>query len=203
MVASLFVAARAEGDSKRMHRHLETLLRSMELPYFIIERLSKFVNSAARKHGWAVVKQENFQGKTVYDFQKIGGSAVGRLVVSDDEFKRVWLLEKDDQVQTIDERLFGKAEPDLKEETTREDKYLNEVIRQAISEEVEGPHWIGISHQPDGTSVFTLGQNQGDAEQPFLVISSERRHALGAMIPIQRYAAGANDAKVALQAFLK
>jgi hypothetical protein len=203
MVTSLFVAARTEGESLRARRHLETLLRSMELPSFIIERLSEIVKTVANKHGWRWIRQENFRGETVYCFQEVGGPAEGRLVVSDDEFKRLWILEEDERMRNIHERLFGASKRDVQDEVAQDNKYLDEVIRQAVSEEVVGPHWVGINRQADGTCVFTLRQNQDDAGRRFLRIPSERRRDLLAMVPVKRYAAGADDAKLALRALLR
>ena len=123
--------------------------------------------------------------------------------MSVDEFKSLWLLEKDGQMRTIEERLFGGAKRDMGEGFAQDDKYLDEVIRQTISEEVIGPRWIGINHQPGGTCVFMLRQKQDDAERTLPRIPSEERRALQAMFPIQRYAACADDAKVALRAYFK
>ncbi|MGH7826567.1 MAG: hypothetical protein ACREQ7_15515 [Candidatus Binatia bacterium] len=40
LITSLIVTARAETDSQRNKKHVETLLRAMELPYFIIKALT-------------------------------------------------------------------------------------------------------------------------------------------------------------------
>ena len=203
MVASLFVTAHAEAESQRTRQYLETLVLSMELRYPVIEEMSAIIKRIAEKHDWRWDKQENFEKETVYSFQKMGGPAKGRLVVSDSEFKSLLILEKDEQVRKIEERLFGAPNRNLKEAVARDDEYLSEGIRQAVFEDAEGPLWIGLQNQPDGTWVFSLRENQGDAGRPFLQITSKRRDELRAMVPIERYEAAAEEAKAARRALSK
>jgi hypothetical protein len=204
MVTSLMVSASTVNDSQRMRQYMDTLLRSMELPYFIIEKLSEIFKAVARQHGWGWSRQENFKRETVYYFQKVGGSAKGRLVVSDAEFKSLWLLEKDERLRQIEERLFGRPTRDLKAEETlaRDDEYLDQVVRQAVFEDLATPAWVSVRPQPDGTRAFMFRQNEDDSDRPFLRISSERRDDLQAQIPIRRYAEVATEAKAGIRLLL-
>ena len=45
VAVSLLVVARSEADAERDRAHLDTLLRAMELPFFIIEAVSKVVDA--------------------------------------------------------------------------------------------------------------------------------------------------------------
>ena len=47
VAVSLLVVARTEADAERDRAHLDTLLRAMELPFFIIEAVSKVVDAVA------------------------------------------------------------------------------------------------------------------------------------------------------------
>src|SRR4051812_15791183 len=59
-VASLLVAARAASDARRMQAYVETLLRSVGVPHFIIENLSAVIVRVAGEHHWHLVKQDQF-----------------------------------------------------------------------------------------------------------------------------------------------
>ena len=196
MVASFVVAAHAEAESRRTRRNLETLLRSMEPLSFIIERLSMIIRATANSRGWRWDKQENLEQETVYSFHEARSAASGRLVMSEDEFKQVWVLEEDERVQYLERRLFGGAQRDVKKADTEDVKYFNQVVGQAVSDEAEGCLLLIAMHsQPDGAHVFTFRANQGDAEREFLNLAPSRQKELDAMIPLRRYATVADDAR--------
>lgn len=149
IVVSLMVVARAESDAERNRAHLDTLLRAMELPYFIIEAVSNEIKSIARRRGWALLRQENFEHETVYQFQSDGGR-LGRLVMTSQEFKDLWILEPKLRTAAIQARLFDTGQtvsPEAAED------YAGVVVREAISEHVKGPHWVSQRKAPDGARV--------------------------------------------------
>lgn len=133
LITSLIVTARAEADSQRNKNHVETLLRAMELPYFIIKAVTNLIESSAKVKGWLLTRQENFHRETVYEFRSAEGE-VGRLVVPEQEFKDLWVLDDDARLKAIEERLFGADSPD--------GEYLSTVVREAIGEEISGPYRI-------------------------------------------------------------
>lgn len=63
------------------------------------------IESSARAKGWSLTRQENLQHETVYEFQS-SGSEQGRLVVPEQEFKNLWILEDSDRLKVIEGRLF-------------------------------------------------------------------------------------------------
>lgn len=199
LLTSLLVAARAESEGERVRKHLETLLRSMEVPYFIIAAVSEVVKTAAGKLGWAWTKQENFKNATHYDFRGEAGQK-GLLVVSEQEFRDLWILEEDKRLHAIKKRLFGATDEDLKGPASQEqdDELLGEVIREVVSTEVDGPHWIAVHPQADGTYTYTVRREQEDAGRVFLRLSPERRQELGKIVPIRRYAVVADEVRNAL-----
>jgi hypothetical protein len=190
-VASLLVAARATSDSRRMQEYVETLLRSMELPYFIIENLSAVITRIAGEHNWHFVKQENFQLETVYSFNLAQSSVEGRLLVTEAEFKSIWLLDDKKRIQEIEKRLFGQGN----HEVAKEDRFLEAAVREAIFERAAGPLWIGVRHSADGSWVFAARRRENDPEQTAFQITADRLRELRALIPIRRYAVAAQEAQ--------
>jgi hypothetical protein len=186
LVTSLVVTARAEVDARRNRTHVETLLRAMELPYFIIKAMTPLIESVARARGWTLTRQENFERETVYEFRSTGGEP-GRLVVSEQEFKDLWILEDDARLNAIDARLFGV-------ESQRE--HLAAVVREAIGERASGPCWIGQQIEPDGTQVFEVRVEGSASVAVRLPVS--RLDQLFAMPPVRRYRAVVDDVEKAL-----
>lgn len=187
LITSLIVSARAEADSQRSKKHVETLLRAMELPYFIIHALTPLIESSAKAKGWSLTRQENFRDETVYEFQSTGNER-GRLVISEQEFKDLWVLEDIDRLKAIENRLFGVDSLDV--------EHLATVIREAIGEQTVGPCRIIQETAPDGAQVFSVTtQCSGSA---VVQLSALQLRELFAMPPIRRYHAAAKEVMQAL-----
>ena len=161
----------------------------MELPYFIIKELTPLIKSSAKAKGWNVTRQENFQHETVYEFQSEGSEA-GRLVVSDQEFKDIWVLEDSARLKAIEGRLFAVDGSD--------EEHFDTVIRESQSYTFRGPVWIGKKKAPDGAQIFTVTA-VGSAS---LVVqfSAARLGELFAMPPRSRYHAAAEEVRQAFVA---
>jgi len=198
-MASLLVAVRATSDSQRMQQYVETLLRSMELPYFIIENLSAVIGRIAGKHQWHLIGQENFEHETVYSFNLANSTVAGRLLMAEQEFKNIWLFDDNQRAQKIEQRLFGQTSADGWDES--ESGLLEAVVREALFEGANGPLWIGVHHTPEKDVLFTARQHQGDPEKAAFRITADRLQDLRAMIPIRRYAVAAQEAKEAMRHF--
>jgi hypothetical protein len=183
MAVSLMVVGRAEADAARNRAHLDTLMRAMELPYFIIDAVSGMVRAVASTRDWRYVRQHNFQDETVYQFESASGQP-GRLLMTAQEFKDLWLLDERDRRRAIERRLF---EPDLQVTPEQAARDAETAIREAISEHVKGPHWISESRQPDGTRVYAVRRDQTSPPFNTLVFTSDRFAALLATVPIRRY----------------
>lgn len=189
VVMSLLVVARAEADSDRNRSHLDTLLRAMELPYFIIQAITKEVESIAKRHSWNLEQQENFERETVYQFRSSTGQ-LGRLVMTDQEFKELWLLDEGARTKTLEARLFS-VDKTISSQAAEE--FAGAAIREAISSHVKGPHWVSQSVEADGTRRYQLRLDQ--AAQPIntLSVTKQRFDELLLMIPILRYQELANE----------
>lgn len=187
LITSLIVTARTESDSERNRKHVETLLRAMELPYFIIKALTPLIASTASANGWSLERQEHFQHESVYGFRSKSNEA-GRLVVSAQEFKDLWILEDDARAKAVHARLYG---PD-----DSKGEHLEAVVRQAIGEHVDGPCRIGQETTADGARVFTV--DAGPSGSAAVRLSAVRLAALFAMPPLQRYHAVMEDVGKAL-----
>jgi hypothetical protein len=184
VLTSLMVVARAEGDAQRNRAHLDTLLRSMELPYFIIEAITASVRSIAKTRDWVVESQENFERETVYKFRASGGQQ-GRFLVSEQEFKDLWILEDSARRSAIERRLF---ESDLGMAAARLEEYAAAVVREAIAEHVTGSHWVTQPVQSDGTRVYEVRTTQAAPPMKTVTFSPGRFRELLAMVPpLRRY----------------
>ncbi|MFG1477374.1 hypothetical protein V5F53_01760 [Xanthobacter sp. V4C-4] len=107
MLASIMVAINASVESDRMHQYLETLIRSVSLPYFIVRNVSDEISEITRQHGWSFEWQENFENATVYHFKKIDDNVHGSLIVSDAEFKDLWILRSKIRNGRLQVLMFG------------------------------------------------------------------------------------------------
>jgi len=180
LITSLLVTARAKAESVTNKKHVETLLRAMELPYFIIKELTPVISSIARAKGWTLTRQENFKNKTVYEFQS-NKNEHGRLVISDQEFKDLWILESNDCYKAIENNIF-----DL---NSSNEESLSFVIRQAISERISGEFRVKVKIEPDGTKIFHVTKEGSDIAA--IQFSADHLHELASMIPLRRYQAAA------------
>jgi hypothetical protein len=183
VVVSLMVVARAEADADRNRSHLDTLLRAMELPYFIIETISKVVESIARTRGWQLARQENFEQETVYQFQS-NDRQFGRLVMAAQEFKDLWILDEAARTKSVERRLF---DPEVSISPEAVERYAGAVIREAITKHVKGPHWVSQAVEPDGKRIYELRLDQTALPIKTVVFSKQRFDELLSMIPIRRY----------------
>jgi hypothetical protein len=183
LVLTIVVTARAEADAERNENYLQTLVLSMELPYFVIEDVSRKIRANAERRGWAFVKQENFREATVYDFSGADG-VTGRLVIRDQEFKRLWLLDDPAREAATNARLFGGASSvqDSVEEL------MGSAIRLFISVGVSGPHWISVRQAADGTRVWEVARKQGGASVASLTLTGAAWQELLQISPLLRYA---------------
>jgi hypothetical protein len=196
VVTSLVVTGRTEADAQRNRASLDTLLRSMELPYFIIEAVTDTIRSLAKTRDWVLTRQENFDRETVYQFEAQGGQC-GRLLVSAQEFKDLWILETAARETAIEERLF---ESDLSTSAERLQDYAAAVVREAISGLVEGPHWITQPVQADGAKLFEVRVAQTALPSATVRFSAERFRELLAMVPpLRRYHELAEEARRTLE----
>lgn len=183
IIVSLMVVARAESDADRNRARLDTLLRAMELPYFVVKAISTLVKSTAAKRGWQLMGQENFERQTVYHFQSASGP-LGRLVVTEQEFKDLWILDDAARARAMQARLFDTG-PDSSPEVAEE--HAGEVIREAISEHVNGPHWVTQRMEGDGTMVYEVRLDGAAQRLTALKLSKQRYDALLSTPPIRRY----------------
>jgi hypothetical protein len=197
VVVSLLATAHAEADSNRTRQYLETLLRSIELPYFIIKALTDQFASAAHNRAWTLTFQENFESETVYMFESTTKQS-GRLVISQQEFKDLWLLNDRARADAINVRLFGDNEPSIRAEVLQ--NQMGEVVREAIAKLVPGPHWIAEPSQPNGARAFLVSRTKAGPGKELLCLSQERQQELLAMTPLARYDSLAKMVRHALQA---
>lgn len=182
LVVSLMVVARAEADADRNRSHLDTLLRAMELPYFIIRAISKLVGAVAKQKGWQLTQQENFQQETVYQFQSADGQ-LGRLVMPAQEFKDLWILDETLRTKKIESRLFasvGGGPPEAIEED------MERTIREAIAEHFRCAHWVSQAKDEDGTRRYGVRLDQNGRVLKTVVFSKQRFDEFLSMLPIRR-----------------
>lgn len=189
IVVSLLVVFRTEVDSDRNRAHLDTLLRAMELPYFIIVAITKEMEFIAKESNWQLVYQENFEGETVYQFRSSDGK-LGRLVISSQEFKDLWILDQQGRTKVLKSRLFNTGQT---ASSQADEEFSGAVIREVISSHVKGPHWISQSVQENGTRQYELRRNQTAEPSKTVRISKERFDELLSMVPIIRYQELANE----------
>ncbi|TAM38085.1 MAG: hypothetical protein EPN58_18010 [Rhodanobacter sp.] len=189
VVVSLLVVARAETDSDRNRSHLDTLLRAMELPYFIIQAITKEIESIATAHSWQLAHQEYFEREAVYQFRSSAGQ-LGRLVMATQEFKDLWILDEDARTRVLEARLFS---VDQTASSQAEEEYAGAVIREAMSSHVKGPHWVSQSVQADGTRLYQLRMDQAAQPSRTVNVPKERFDELLSMVPILRYQELANE----------
>lgn len=183
VAVSLLVVARAEADAERNRAHLDTLLRAMELPAFIIEAISKEVGAVARKHGWQWTQQENFARETVYQFRSIDGQ-MGRLIIGEQEFKDLWILEEGARIKALEARLFGIGQSTAADAAM---EHAGAVLREAIAERVRGPHWVSQPVDAGGARRYEVRLQQHAPPIKTLVLTKERIDELLEMMPIRRY----------------
>lgn len=183
IAVSLLVVARAEADAERDRAHLDTLLRAMELPFFIIEAVSKVVDAVARKRGWQWTQQENFERETVYRFRSTDGQ-LGRLVIGEQEFKDLWILDEGERTKAIEARLFGTGQGTASDAAMA---YAGAAIREAIAEHVSGPHWVSQPADAGGARRYEVRLQQHATPIKTLVLTKARVDELLAMLPIRRY----------------
>ena len=182
VVVSLLVVARTEADADRNRSHLDTLLRAMELPYFIIAAVSKVVDAVAIQKGWRLTQQENFKQETVYQFQSTDGQS-GRLVVPAQEFKDLWILDEKPRKDAIERRLFVPVESGTSQGSA---DHANIAIRQAISALLRGPHWVSQVTEADGARRYEVCHDQAGRPIKSVVFSKQRFDELLSMLPIRR-----------------
>lgn len=183
IMVSLLVAARAQADADRNRSHLDTLLRAMELPYFIIQAITNQIKEIAERHNWQIAQQENFQQETVYQFRASDGQ-LGRVVMAAQEFKDLWILDLEVRTRALEGRLFG---IDQSASSPTDEEFAGAVIREAISSKIKGPHWISQSVQADGTRLYQLQLPQDANPIKTVSVSKKRFDELLSMVPIRRY----------------
>jgi hypothetical protein len=183
LLLSIVVTGRAEADAERNENYLQTLVLSMQLPYFVIEDVSRKIRISAEGGGWAFLRQENFREATVYDFGG-AGSATGRLVIRDEEFKRLWLLDDPARDTAINMRLFG-GEFSVQDS---EEELMGSAIQFFISVGASGPHWISVRQVPEGTRTWEVSRTQGGALLASVIFTSDVWKELLQMPPLPRYA---------------
>jgi hypothetical protein len=183
VATSLIVVSQSETDAERNRARLDTLLRSMELPYFIIQTISLTVRSIAKTRDWEWIHQENFERETVYQFVSSVGQH-GRLVISEQEFKDLWILEDAARATAIERRLF---ESDLKTSAEERQDHAEEAIREAISEHMTGPHFIEQTVHADGTKAYTVRLTQTGPPLKIVRFPRERFDDVISMVPLRRY----------------
>jgi hypothetical protein len=182
VVVSLLVVARTEADADRNRSHLDTLLRAMELPYFIIAAVSKVVDAVAKQRGWQLTRQENFKQETVYQFQSTDGQP-GRLVVPAQEFKDLWILDEKPRKNAIERRLFAPVESGSFQGSA---DHADIAVREAISTHLGRPHWVSQVTEADGARRYEVHLDQADRPIKSVVVSKQRFDELLSMLPIRR-----------------
>ncbi|MCA9130172.1 MAG: hypothetical protein KDB22_23955 [Planctomycetales bacterium] len=183
IVVSLLVVARAEADADRNRSHLNTLLRAMELPYFIIKAITNEIELIANRHNWQITQQENFQKETVYQFRASDGQ-LGRVVMATQEFKDLWILDMEARSRALEARLFRVDQATLSQTG---EEFAGVVIREAISCQVNGPHWVSQSVQTDGTRLYQLRLDKEAKPIKTVSVPKQRFDELLSMVPIRRY----------------
>lgn len=182
VVVSLVVVARAEADADRNRSHLDTLLRAMELPYFIIAAISKVIDTIAKQKGWQLVRQENFKNETVYEFNSTDGQR-GRLVMPAQEFKDLWILDETPRRDAIETRLFAPAQSGFFQAA---ESYAGVAVREAIAEHLKRPHWVSQGTDADGARRYEVHLDQAGQPIKTIVFSKQRFDELLSMLPIRR-----------------
>ncbi len=183
VVMSLMVVARAEANADRNRSRLDTLLRAMELPYFIIEAISKVVEFIARRRSWQLTRQENFEQETVYQF-KSADRQLGRLIIAAQEFKDLWILDEAAREKAIEARLFDASQITSSEAA---EHYASAAVREAIAKHIRGPHWVSQAVKADGTRLYELRLDQNAQPIKTVIVDRQRFDELLSMLPIRRY----------------
>jgi hypothetical protein len=190
IAVSVAGVSQAEADAERTRSYLETLLRSMALPYSIVRQLTDRIAAVAKDLRWTITRQENWSDRTVYDFEQADGDK-GRLVVADAEFKEWLLLDRRTQTDTIRRRLFGPSDPSPR--AVQEDvDLIGHVVRDVLSEHVSGPFKSRLVPRAGGHQ-FTLETAPSGPSFVVLDVSPSRLEALRAMLPLARYEAVATE----------
>jgi len=66
IITSMIVSFQSEKENDRNKKYIEILLRSIELPYFIIKDVTEELKLVLQKENWDILKQENYRNMTIY-----------------------------------------------------------------------------------------------------------------------------------------